>query len=127
MDEVVTDEPDHQIVIKVDRPEFMLAEMLRPPDADGKGTPLHIHKKHSDAYYVLEGTLTVTVDGANRGLGVGDFVLVPPGVPHCFVNSSGAPVRFLTVHAPSGRFADFLRAMARGDRVDPAEFDSYLV
>ena len=127
MDEVIIDEPGHRVVIKVDRPELMLAEMLRPPDPDGNGTPLHIHREHSDGYYVLEGTLTVTVDGEDRDVGAGDFALVPPGVPHRFGNSSGAPVRFLNVHAPSGRFADFLRAMARGDRVDPAQFDSYLV
>ena len=49
MDEVITDEPGHRVVIKVDRPELTLAEMLRPPS--GKGTPLHFHKMRSDALY----------------------------------------------------------------------------
>lgn len=123
MDEVITDKPGHRVVIKVDIPELTLAEMLHPP---GQETPPHFHKLHADGYYVLEGTLTVTVDGEDRELGAGDFELVPPGVVHRFVNASDAPVRFLNIHAPSGGFADFLRAMARGDRVDPTQFDSYL-
>jgi mannose-6-phosphate isomerase-like protein (cupin superfamily) len=56
-------------VIKVDHPELTLAEMLRPPS--GKGTPLHFHKMHSDGFYVLEGTLTVTVDDEDRELSAG--------------------------------------------------------
>lgn len=125
MDEIVTETPRHRVVIKVDLPELTLAEMLRPPGQEA--TPVHFHKSHSDGYYVLEGTLTVTIDGEHRELDAGDFALVPPGVVHSFVNASDAPVRFLNMHAPSGGFAEFLRAMARGDHVDPAQFDSYLV
>jgi oxalate decarboxylase/phosphoglucose isomerase-like protein (cupin superfamily) len=50
---------------------------------------------------------------------------VPPGVVHHFVNASDAPVRFLNFHAPSCGFADYLRAMARGDADAAALFDSY--
>jgi mannose-6-phosphate isomerase-like protein (cupin superfamily) len=66
----------------------------------------------------------VTVDDEDRELSAGDLVLVPPGVVHCFANASDAPVRFLNTHAPAAGFADFMRALARGDDVDPAWFDS---
>jgi mannose-6-phosphate isomerase-like protein (cupin superfamily) len=44
-------------------------------------------------FYVLEGTLTMLIDGTNRRIGPGTFVCVPPGVVHAFSNPSGEPAR----------------------------------
>jgi quercetin dioxygenase-like cupin family protein len=125
MDEIITDEPGHRVVIKIDLPELTLAEMLRPPGQ--QETPVHFHKAHSDGYYVLERTLTVTSDGERRELSTGDFALVAPGVVHSFVNASDAPVRLLNMHVPSGGFAEFYGPWAAAIASNPAQFDSYHV
>ena len=79
----------------------------------------HVHDKHTDAFYVLEGELTfeigrepeiVTV--ASRG-----FIAVPPGVAHSFRNDGDRPARWLTIHAPDGGFAAFMRAIRDGHAV----------
>jgi hypothetical protein len=48
---------------------------------------------------------------------------VPPGVVHAFTNPGSGRARFLNVHAPERGFVDYLRARARGEDVDPAEYD----
>jgi quercetin dioxygenase-like cupin family protein len=52
----------------------------------------HVHREHTDAFYVLEGELTFAVGPAAERIGVaaGGFVAVPPGVVHSFANESGA-------------------------------------
>jgi mannose-6-phosphate isomerase-like protein (cupin superfamily) len=60
---------------------FFLAESLLAPGFPGP--PLHRHRTLHDMFYILEGTLTVRVEGDTREIGPGTFVCVPPGVaPH---------------------------------------------
>ena len=44
----------------------------------------------------------------------GTLVRVPPMVVHGFRNASDAELRYLNLHAPGMRFADYLRAMRDG-------------
>jgi mannose-6-phosphate isomerase-like protein (cupin superfamily) len=84
------------------------------------GADLHIHREHEDAFYVLDGELTLNVGVAGEQLviGPGTFACVPPGVVHGFANESDASVTYLNYHAPSMGFAAYLR----GERV---EFDQH--
>src|ERR1700761_1081287 len=50
------------------------------------GPPLHVHAEQDDTFYVLEGVLTIQADDEVFELTAGDFVSVPPGVPHTFDN-----------------------------------------
>jgi quercetin dioxygenase-like cupin family protein len=89
------------------------------------GADRHFHATHVDAFVVLEGGLEVlTVDGALM-LAPGDAVAVPPGVVHGFNNPPPGPVRLLNVHAPSRRFAEYLRRQYADDSPDPAEYDQH--
>lgn len=79
----------------------------------------HVHR-HTEAFYVLEGELTFEI-GAEREtitVGAGGFVAAPPGVAHSFSTAGDEPARWLIVHACDGGFADFMRAVRDGVRVD---------
>jgi quercetin dioxygenase-like cupin family protein len=91
--------------------------------AGERGAEPHVHRHHTDAFYVLEGEVTF-------GLGpelerviapAGTLVLVPPGVVHSFDNDGPAEARFLNVHAPGGGFVDYLRGHRSFDSQDPPD------
>jgi quercetin dioxygenase-like cupin family protein len=78
--------------------------------ARGGGSPLHVHHNESEWFYVLEGELTIWVDGETVVAGPGSFVFGPRDVPHTFVVSS-EQARFLLVTEPAG-MEGFVRALA---------------
>jgi mannose-6-phosphate isomerase-like protein (cupin superfamily) len=79
----------------------------------------HVHDKHTDAFYVLEGELTFEIgrEPAIVTVASGGFIAVPPGVAHSFRNDGDRPARWLTIHAPDGGFAAFMRATRDGHAV----------
>ena len=83
-----------------DTPRFNLALITIQPHRSGP--PEHAHAAEDDAFYLLEGELTFTVDGEELAAGPGTFVLVPPRVRHTFENRSDSVARFINVHAPAG-------------------------
>ena len=99
----------------------MVTEQLAPR---GSGSPLHVHHNEDEWFYVLEGELTIWVDGQDdRRAGAGSFVFGPRDVPHTFIVSS-EQARFLLVTEPAG-FEGFVRALADpgGRAGDPARPD----
>lgn len=80
----------------------------------------HVHHDHTDAFYVLAGTLIFELGSERTELAVtaGGFVAVPPHVPHAFRVDGGGPARWLTIHAPDGGFAAFMRGVRDGVAVD---------
>jgi len=82
-----------------------------------RGPDLHVHREHTDAFYVLEGELTFELgpDAEQTTLGPGSFVAVPPGVGHAFVATSDDDACWLNFHAPDRGFAEFLRTGAGWD------------
>ena len=83
------------------------------------GADPHLHRHHSDSFYVLEGELAFLVDAEEHILGPGACVCAPPGVVHGFRSTRAA--RFLNYHTPDGGFAENLRERDRGE---PGGFDS---
>jgi quercetin dioxygenase-like cupin family protein len=88
---------------------FSLLEGTLP--AEASGPPPHAHRQTTDTFYVLEGTLRVTVGGRELDAPAGSFILVPPGVVHTFANTSAAPARVLSISAPGG-WEHYLRDLA---------------
>ena len=67
----------------------------------GFSPPLHVHHREETAILVLEGELTVAVDGDERVVSGGGFVWLPRNVPHCFrIDSDEA--HFLEFATPGG-------------------------
>jgi quercetin dioxygenase-like cupin family protein len=77
----------------------------------GAGSPLHVHHRENEWFYVLAGELTVWVDGQATRAPAGSFVFGPQGTPHTFTVSSEDGARFLLVTEPAG-FEAFMRACA---------------
>ena len=77
----------------------------------GAGSPLHVHHRDDEWFYILEGALTFWVGGEVIEAPAGAFVYGPRDVPHTFVVSS-PEARFLLVIEPAG-FEDFLCAMSQ--------------
>jgi len=76
-----------------------------------EGPEPHVHHLHTDAFYVLEGTLELSLGPELQlvRVGPGTLVAAPPNVVHTFRNSSDATTLFLNIHAPSQHFGDEIR------------------
>ncbi len=73
----------------------------------GDMPPLHVHRDADEAFYVLEGRLSLHLPGESVELGPGEAFFAPRDVPHVYrVESERA--RWLAVGTPAG-FADFVR------------------
>jgi quercetin dioxygenase-like cupin family protein len=80
----------------------------------------HIHHQHTDAFYVLEGELVFEI-GPNAEtitLAAGGFLAAPPGLAHALRVAEHRPARWLTIHAPDGGFAAFMRGLRDGHHVE---------
>ncbi len=75
------------------------------------GPPAHVHEHTWDAYYILDGQLTIRFGDDRLELDPGEVALVPPGTVHGFSNALDRPARFLDVHAPGG-FERYFRELA---------------
>jgi quercetin dioxygenase-like cupin family protein len=125
MDEPITLAPGEGNPVKADRPELALLEVVFAP---GTGVDPHLHKLHSDSFYVLEGEVELHVgDEVVHGT-PGTYVLAPPNVVHWFRNTSDEPVRMLNLHTPGG-FVAYRRELAelrkQGIEPDTAFFERH--
>jgi quercetin dioxygenase-like cupin family protein len=112
--EVVGDSPDRRVEILSDHDAVHATWSRFGPRRDG--ADLHIHRRHSDLFYVLEGELTVRLGLEDKGIAApaGTLVRVPPLVVHGFRNETDAELRYLNFHAPGVGFADYMRALRDG-------------
>lgn len=84
-----------------------VVEHLAP---QGAGSPLHVHHREDEWFYVIDGELTFWVGGQVINAPAGSFVYGPREIPHTFIVNS-AEARFLLVTEPAG-FENFLRALS---------------
>jgi hypothetical protein len=78
---------------------------------------LHVHHREDEAFWLLEGELTVRCGARTFTAEPGSFTFLPRGVPHSFVVEGDRPARLLSICAPGG----FERYFAAAGR--PAEHD----
>jgi mannose-6-phosphate isomerase-like protein (cupin superfamily) len=124
--EVITDRDSRHLSILCDLPALSVS--LIQYAAGERGPDLHIHRRHTDAFYVLEGTLTAVVGpgGAQRlDVPAGSLVLVPSNVVHTFWNEGPDDMSVLNLHAPAGGFNEMLRGSRDGVPNAHDAFDSF--
>jgi mannose-6-phosphate isomerase-like protein (cupin superfamily) len=121
--EVVGDRPDRRVEILSDHPSLHATWSRFGAGRDG--ADLHVHHRHTDLFYVLEGELTMRLGphGEEARVPAGSLVCVPPGVVHGFRNGSAAEVRYLNLHAPGVGFADYMRAIRDGESLSYDQYD----
>ena len=78
---------------------YAMIEMLVPPQS---GSPLHLHTREAESFYILEGTLSFWLADQKRTGGVGCLVIAPPGLSHAFKNEGDMPARALPLITPAG-------------------------
>jgi quercetin dioxygenase-like cupin family protein len=70
-------------------------------DPRGSGPPLHVHHNEDEAFYLLEGQVTMFVGDERIDLEAGDYCFGPRGVPHAYLVRSER-ARMLVTISPSG-------------------------
>jgi quercetin dioxygenase-like cupin family protein len=78
---------------------WSLVELTEMP---GYKTNLHRHNHTDEAFYVLEGVLTVRIDSTVSEYPAGSYILIPRGTPHAQGNGGKAPARILLAMTPGG-------------------------
>jgi quercetin dioxygenase-like cupin family protein len=120
--ETITELERREVILLAEREDISITWSRYAPGE--RGPDPHVHREHTDAFYVLDGELTFALGPGEERVRVpaGAFVAVPPNVVHSFVNEGRTDARFLNFHAPDGGFAGFLRARRDGGE---ASFDSF--
>lgn len=78
-------------------PELSIIEERMPP---GVSEVRHSHARARQFFYVLEGELTMEIEGHQHRLRTGEGIEIAPGQAHQAFNRSGSPVRFLVTSQP---------------------------
>jgi len=84
-----------------------LASMTDGPK--GHRIPNHLHEKHTETFFCLNGSVSMTAGKEHVCLRPGDFLHVPARTPHTFP-LTGNNTRFIQFHAP-GLNKPFFRYM----------------
>jgi quercetin dioxygenase-like cupin family protein len=87
--------------------QLTIVEVTEPPGAQA---PLHVHHREDEAFWILEGSVTLHVGDAVIEAGPGDYAFGPRDVPHRYdVGPDGC--RMLFICTPAG-FEDLVREMS---------------
>lgn len=76
-----------------------VVEASVPP---GSGPPPHVHPDADEAYFVQSGVLEVLDGEETLSVEAGDFVFIPKGTRHRFINRGAHPARLLFLFTPAG-------------------------
>jgi mannose-6-phosphate isomerase-like protein (cupin superfamily) len=100
-----------------------LSLMERTLPTGGRRPPPHRHTNCSEAYFVLDGLVSITVQDEELTVGAEGFVLVPRGTAHTFGNAGQREARLLVMHAPAmdAYFAGLHELWNRAEPPSPGE------
>jgi quercetin dioxygenase-like cupin family protein len=107
---------------------FDLIQGNFPP---GSRSPMHVHTRYSETFYVLEGEAILIANGQQHLLKAGECYTVPKNVEHAVINNSDhAELKALVVASASG-FAKLINTagivVTGGEISPPREHDMALV
>jgi mannose-6-phosphate isomerase-like protein (cupin superfamily) len=98
------------------RGETLRIEMWTDPGGGVRAE--HIHPALEEHYEVLEGEITINLDGESRRLGVGERAVVPPGVRHSFENTGDRPAHLVAEAEPAQELRESIEDGARLARTE---------
>lgn len=81
-------------------PDLSVIREIMPP---GRSERTHYHERSRQYFYVLNGQLTMFMNGRREVLHSHQGVEIQPSVPHQAVNESPHDVEFLVISAPPGQ------------------------
>ncbi len=72
---------------------------IKTPVGDGSPAGLHTHP-FDQVFYILEGTMSLEIDGSAHEARPGTLVVFPEGVPHRNWNAGTEPILHLAMNVP---------------------------
>lgn len=88
--------------------QVSILEITEPP---GEATPLHVHHREDEAFWLLEGSATFDIGDLTVEAHAGDYLFGPRNIPHRYtVGAEGC--RMLFILTPGG-FEEMVIAMSR--------------
>jgi quercetin dioxygenase-like cupin family protein len=97
---------------------YTLLEITAPP---GLQTPLHVHYREDEGFYVLEGSVTIELGDQTVELGAGQHAFGPRDIPHRFtVGPDGAHMIWVLTPGGFDDFVDEVSVQAEAPTVPPA-------
>ncbi len=87
--------------------QMTIVEVTEPPGAEA---PLHVHHREDEAFFILEGSVTLQVGDETIEASAGDYAMGPRDIPHRYtVGADGC--RMLFICTPGG-FENLVREMS---------------
>jgi quercetin dioxygenase-like cupin family protein len=118
--DTITDRPGRRATVLVESRNITISEFDYGPGE--RGAKPHVHREHTDGFFVVEGEFTFHFRDGSRGLPAGTLLVIPPGVVHGFDNDGDARARCFNFHFPSFGFADYMRGKNPDfDQFEPPE------
>jgi mannose-6-phosphate isomerase-like protein (cupin superfamily) len=107
--EVVTDRPERTLRILADLDDLIVTWFRYEPGEQGPDP--HIHQHHTDAFYVLEGEIEVSLGPELTTVRArpGMIAAAPPNLIHTYRNAGDDSAVFINLHVPSTGFGDYIR------------------
>ena len=87
-------------------------------------TPLHVHSREDELFYVVEGEHIIQLGDQEHRLGPGDAIFAPRGIPHAQRRVEPGVGHELIVLTPGG-FERFFRDLAEAERNGTLGPDAY--
>jgi mannose-6-phosphate isomerase-like protein (cupin superfamily) len=88
-----------------------LMSIVEITEPAGSEAPLHVHHREDEAFWIIEGDVTIVVGDETIECHAGDYAFGPRGIPHRYtVGDAGC--RMLFILTPGG-FEDLVREMGR--------------
>lgn len=72
----------------------------------GQRTYLHRHHQSEELYHITTGKGRITLGNEQFEVNIGDTVCIPPGTPHCIINTGSEPLHILCMCSPPYNHAD---------------------
>jgi quercetin dioxygenase-like cupin family protein len=87
--------------------QMTIIEVTEPP---GSEAPLHVHHREDEAFWILEGNVTLQVGDMTIDAGAGDYAMGPRDIPHRYTAGPDG-CRMLFICTPGG-FEGLVRDMS---------------
>ena len=110
--------PLPRVLVRSEQSDGRVSIIESEMPAGAKGPPLHTHE-FDEAFYVLEGELTIQLADELLIVAAGEVGFAPSGTPHTLANRGAKVARFVIVCTPAGFEREFARRAAAEAGVEP--------
>ncbi len=85
----------------------------------GEGAPPHLHREYDEYFFLVEGTISLVIDGKESTIVPGTLAFTPRGAIHSFKNIGASTASMLEWTIPGGNEPYFRAVSEMGADIDP--------